>query len=107
MIYLCVSPRTQTNEIEELVGTLSCLGFWDPIIARIHDEISSDIEVRIKIIFLRNDADHRADVASLCAHIETLNQQLTGGQRCATGNHAHRRGLAGSVRSQLAKGLSP
>src|SRR5260370_41243047 len=106
MIYLRVGALAQTDKVKEFISTFGCLGFGNPIIAGIDDEISSNIEVRIKIIFLWNYADQRADFTTLGANIETFNQQFAGSQRRATGNHTHHRRLSGAVRSQQTKRLS-
>src|SRR6266481_1654544 len=106
MIDASVCPLGHADEVEQLCRALGGLNFWNAIVAGVDDEIPNDIQIGIEVVLLRNHPNEGPNRASLSANVAAFNQEFTTTQRRATGNHAHCRGLARTVRSEQPKRLS-
>src|SRR5437016_9266969 len=106
MINFRVCAISQTDKVEKVAGSFRSFPGGNSIIAGVDDEVSPHIQIRIEIVFLRDDADECANITAVGSHVETFDRQLAGSQRRPASNHAHGCGFAGAVWAKQAKGLS-
>src|SRR2546427_8498170 len=106
MIDSSVGSFGQSDEVKQLYCTLGGAGFGNTVVARVNDEVAQNIQIRVEVVLLGNDADERSNFASLRPYVAAFDYELARTERRATSNHAHRRRLARAVWAEQAKGLA-
>src|SRR5208283_1716426 len=72
-------------------------------VACVDHEIFQNIQVRVKVIVLRHNAEARLDSARIPGNIQAENRDHSGSRRHKAGNDAHHRGFARAVWSKKAE----
>ena len=76
------------------------LGARDVEVAAVQHEVLLDGELAVELVALGHDADPGPDPPAVDGRVETEDPQLAVGDRRDAADHAHRRRLAGAVRTE-------
>jgi hypothetical protein len=104
---LAIRDTLQIEGGEHFGGSALGVSGGEPVESRLEDELGAAAHSVIRPAALADVADPLADALSLAAHIEARDDGIAGGGFEERREHAHRRGLAGAVRSEEAQDHAP